>query len=75
MSQQLGQTLEEWMQEREQRAQLLYARNVLVGLLRDRLGTIPEEVRRRIEETNDLDRLSGATFQVSRLQSLDELQL
>ena len=59
----------------EARGALRASRKLLRGLLEDRFGALPEAVSQRIEATTDLDRLEAAVLQVSRLQSLADLQL
>jgi hypothetical protein len=75
MSSQLGQTLEEWMQEREQLAELRTTRRLLVALLTDRFGQLPEDLAGRIEASADLERLQAAVRGVYRIRGLEELQL
>ena len=59
----------------EAKGALQASRKLLRRLLEDRFGALPEAVSQRIEATTDLDRLEAAVLQVSRLQSLDDLQL
>ena len=61
--------------EGEAKGALRASRKLLRGLLEERFGALPEAVSQRIEATTDLDRLEAAVLQVSRLQSLDDLQL
>jgi hypothetical protein len=80
MSTTLGQTLEEWAEERGvevgiRRGELAAAHRFLCRWLEDRFGPLPEDLRQRIEETRDLDRLEQAIRRCPSLRSLDELEL
>ena len=55
--------------------QLLSARTTLRELLEDRFGALPEALLRRIEETNDLERLRAAVRQILHLTNLADLEL
>jgi hypothetical protein len=50
-------------------------RDILRGLIEDRFGELPATLAQRIETIEDLERLKICTRQVSRVQTLDELQL
>jgi len=72
----LGQTLEEWAEERRiERGQLTNSRRLLRRFLENRFGPLPDELRQRIDETTDLARLEEAFLQSPSLRSLDELEL
>ena len=51
------------------------ARTLLRQMIEKRFGGVPEELRQRIESTNDLERLQAAIRQVYDIQHLDELSL
>jgi hypothetical protein len=61
--------------EGEVKGRLGEVREMLVGLLEDKFGALPESVLQRIGATTDLARLKTATRRVSHLASLEELQL
>jgi hypothetical protein len=76
MSTTLGQTLEEWAEQRGiERGQLATSRRLLCRMAEDRFGFLPEALRRRIDETTDLGRLEDAVVQCPSLRSLEELDL
>ena len=79
MSQTLGQTWEEEVQERVERVRretaLLAQRADLRALLEERFGALPDDVSRRIDRAEDGERLRTALKQVLRMKALDELQL
>ena len=76
MSTTLGQTLEEWAEQRGiERGRLENAHQMLCWLLEDRFGPLPEDLRQQIEQIKDLARLERSIRQCPRLDSLDELQL
>jgi hypothetical protein len=56
-------------------SQLKTLRRVLSGLLRNRFGSLPDAVSRRIEDATDPDRLEAAVLQAPALESLDDLTL
>jgi hypothetical protein len=66
---------EGWMEEGMAKGQVLSAQTILRVLLEDRFGSLPEAVLHRITACTDLDRLQTAVRQVSRMQTLEELQL
>jgi len=72
----LGQTLEEWAEERGiERGQLTNSRRLLRRFLENRFGPLPDDLRERIDQTTDLARLEEAILQSPSLRSLDELEL
>jgi hypothetical protein len=76
MSTTLGQTLEEWAEQRGiERGQLVASRRLLCRVLETQFGPLADDLRQRIGETLDLDRLEQAILQCSSLHSLDELEL
>ena len=76
MSTTLGQTLEEWAEQRGiEQGRLQTARQMLCWLLEDRFGPLPEDLRQQIEQIKDLARLERLIRQCPRLDSLDELKL
>jgi predicted transposase YdaD len=87
MSEALEQTWEQWVAEREQRAEargeargtaegrLQARREDLRDLLQERFGALPDEVSQRIDACNDLDRLKAAIRGVLAMKSLEELTL
>ena len=76
MSQMLGQTWEEEVMSRGmQRGAVLTRREDLRALLENRFGPLPEGVTRRIEQTEDVERLKACFLQVLQMKSLDELPL
>ena len=80
MSIALGQTLEEWAEERGmergiQRGELAATRRLLCGLLEDRFGPVPDDLRRQIGEIEDLARLERSIRRCPSLGSLEELTL
>jgi hypothetical protein len=72
MSQSIGQT---WEQEVFARGQLTACRENLRAFLEARFGTLPEDLLRRIETADDLERLRDCIRQVGRITSLEQLQL
>jgi hypothetical protein len=76
MSTTLGQTLEQWAEERGiERGELTTLRRLLCRLLEDKFGPLPDDRRQRINETTDLARLEQSILQCASLRSLDELKL
>jgi hypothetical protein len=76
MSTTLGQTLEEWAEQRGiERGRLETARQMLCWLLEDRFGPLPDDLRLQIDEINDLARLERSIRRCPNLSSLEELQL
>ena len=80
MSIALGQTLEEWAEERGmargiQQGELAATRRLLCGLLEDRFGPVPDDLRRQIGEIEDLARLERSIRRCPSLGSLEELTL
>jgi hypothetical protein len=75
----LGQTWEQWVEQRVAatalRAELQTGREYLRELLQERFGTVPEDVLRRIEACEDPARLKAAHRQVLHIQSPDDVQL
>ena len=55
--------------------QLEARRDDLVALLDKRFGSLPQELRQRIQALSDEARLKAALQQVLDIHSLDELQL
>jgi hypothetical protein len=72
MSQTVRQT---WEQEMLERGELLAARKHLRIFLEGRFGTLPEELVRQVEASEDLERLRGCIRQVAQITSLEQLQL
>ena len=58
-----------------ERGQLLASRRLLCRLLENRFGPLADDLRQRINETLDLDRLEHASLQCPSLRSLDDLEL
>ena len=80
MSSVLGQTLEEWAEERGmkrgiEKGSIATCQELLRDLLEERFGSLPDEVRQRIEQTADLDRLRAAHRRALSLDSLDQLEI
>jgi hypothetical protein len=50
-------------------------RDVLLGLLEDRFGPVPEEVVQRIKAATDLAKLKAAALRAPSLPSLNDLPL
>jgi hypothetical protein len=84
MSTTLEQTLEEWAEQRGiergmergiERGQLVASRRLLCRLLETQFGPLADDLRQRINETLDLDRLEQALLQCPSLRSLEELEL
>ncbi len=80
MSTTLGQTLEEWAEQRGiergiERGQLVASRRLLCRVLEAQFGPLADDLRQRINETLDPDRLEQAILQCPSLHSLDELEL
>jgi predicted transposase YdaD len=80
MSTTLGQTLEEWAEQRGiergiERGRLETARQMLCWLLEDRFGPLPDDLRLQIDEIKDLARLERAIRRCPNLSSLEDLQL
>ena len=48
---------------------------MLCGQLENRFGPLPDDLRRRINEVQDLDRLERSVLQCPSLRSLEELEL
>jgi hypothetical protein len=75
----LGQTWEEWVEQRvaasASRAELQTRREALRDLLEEHFGAVPEDVLRRIEACEDAARLKAALRQVLHVQSPADLQL
>jgi hypothetical protein len=76
----MSETIERtWEQEilarGEARGELRTRREDLRLVLEERFGKLPAELARRIDETEDPDRLRGALRQVVRLHSLADLKL
>jgi hypothetical protein len=76
MSIALGQTLEEWAEQRGiQRGELAATRRLLCKWLEDRFGPVPDDLRRQIDEIEDLARLERSIRRCPSLGSLEELTL
>ncbi len=76
----MGQTIGEaiWEEGRlkgRSEGQLELSRQLLRQLLADRFGGVPETVVQRIESVTDVDRLTAAALQVSRIATPEDLQL
>jgi hypothetical protein len=72
---QQSQQVLEWQAEAALQATLQTRRDDLRMLLEDRFGLLPEALRQRIDNTEDMELLRAAMRQVSKIQSADELQL
>jgi hypothetical protein len=55
--------------------QLRHARDILRDLLEEKFGSLPQTLLQRIDASNDLGRLNQAIRCVSRMNSVDELQI
>jgi hypothetical protein len=76
MSETIEKTWEQEMFERgESHGRVLARREDLRILLEERFGSLPDRVTRKIEETDDIERLSQAIRQVLRMTSLEEFSL
>ncbi len=51
------------------------ARELLLGLLRDRFGRVPRALRQQIEATTDLERLKAGVYRVGKVESVSDFQL
>ncbi len=72
----MTQTIAEWLHEKGRaEGALITSREMLRNLLERRFGSLPEDLRQRIETATDLDRLKACIYQVYDLTSLDELPL
>jgi hypothetical protein len=76
------QSLEGWnvkqsalLEEARDEGRLESCRDVLLGLLEDRFGPVPEEVVQRIKATTDLAKLKAAARRAPSLPSLNDLPL
>ena len=72
--------MEEWAEQRGiergiERGQLVASRRLLCRLLETQFGPLADDLRQRIDETLDLDRLEQAILQCRSLHSLEELEL
>ena len=73
----------EWMAEGEAmgelrgelRGRLRMSRTILLDLLEDRFGVLPELLAQRIEAATDPEQLRASARQVLHLGQLDDLQL
>jgi hypothetical protein len=68
----MGQTIAESIWEE---GRIKGARRILRQLLEDQFGAVSEIVLQRIEHATDVDRLTAAARQVSRLAKPEDLQL
>jgi hypothetical protein len=80
MSTTLGQTLEEWAEQRGlerglERGELAASRRLLCRLLEKQFGSLADDLRQQINQTQDLARLEQAIVQCPSLHSLEELEL
>ncbi len=76
MSTTLGQTLEELAEQRGiERGELVASRRLLCRLLERQFGPVADELRQRIDQVEDLDRLEQAIMDCPGLNSLHELEL
>jgi len=80
MSTTLGQTLEEWAEQRGmergiERGELAASRRLLCRLLEKQFGSLADDLRQQINQTQDLDRLEQAIVQCPGLHSIEELEL
>ena len=76
MSTTLGQTLEELAEQQGiERGELAASRRLLCRLLERQFGPVADELRQRIHQVEDLDRLEQAIVDCPNLDSLDELKL
>ncbi len=76
MSTTLGRTLEELAEQRGiERGELAASRRLLCRLLERQFGPVTDELRQRIHQVEDLDRLERAIMDCPGLNSLDELEL
>jgi hypothetical protein len=63
------------MDEGSAKGQLLLARDLLCSSLEERFGPLPQALIERIEATTDLERLKRGVRRVSKLASLDDVDL
>lgn len=78
-----SQVVEEWRNEGRvegrieglAEGQVRTCREILLALLEDRFGTLPEDLIQRVQAVKDVDRLKGALREVIHLHSLEELRL
>jgi hypothetical protein len=80
MSTTLEQTLEEWAEQRgiergRELGRLDASRRLLARLLERRFGTLPDQLRQRIDRIDDLSRLEQAILLCPDFRCLDELEL
>ena len=80
MTQQLEEKWEQWARERGMEigyevGKVETLRQVLLNLLRDRFGTVPEALAQEIGACADVDRLHAATRQILHVPSLEDFRL
>ena len=76
MSSDLGQTLEEWAEEKGiEKGSLNTCRELLCDQLEEHLGSVPDDVRQRIEEATDLAKLRAAVRQAHSLKTFEGLDI
>jgi hypothetical protein len=66
---------ESWMEEGMERGRVEAARSILLGLLEDKFGKLPDELVQRIKATMDPAKLELAARQAPRLDRPEDLQL
>ncbi len=71
----IAQGREEGMQTGRQEGQEQGARRVVLHLLGERFGAIPDRIRRQVEEIESLDRLTRLAGDVLRARSFEEIGL
>jgi hypothetical protein len=78
MSKTLGQTWEEWAEQRKAEGKaegrIQTRQEDIRLLLEERFGEVPDDILRKIEGTTDADRLNDWFRQAARARSLDELR-
>lgn len=72
MPQKLGATMVDISREE---GQVIASRRHLRVFLEGRFGSLSDELRRRIEESSDLERLEQEIYQTATMQSLNDLTL
>ena len=65
----------EWKEEGRQEGRQEGVRIVVLSLIEERFGTVPPEVRQRVESLQDVDELTRLAKRIHLVSSIDELGL